>query len=167
MDIEVGNEQFTKEPSVLEMLAYRDTWGKGEDSFLAMIYERISLLKDLLASDGSIYVHCDWRVNSSLRLILDEIFGADNFINEVIWRRKQAQAWSSDQFGITNDTILFYSKSDERIFNPIYSKEDENTQKYIKERFVFDDGDDRKYMKSPLVNLFLTMNVGPTYPLFG
>jgi len=152
MNIEIGEEQFTKQPTVLEELAYRDTWGKGTDSFIAMIYERLSLIRDLLANDGSIYVHCDWRVNAILRLIMDEVFGDSNFVNEIIWRRKQAQAWSSDQFGITNDTILFYSKSDTRVFNPTFSKDDENTQKYIKERFVFDDGDGRKYMKSPLVN---------------
>src|SRR3989338_4716167 len=60
MDIVIGDETFTKEPTVLEELAYRDTWGKGADSFIAMIYERLSLMRDLLADDGSIYVHCDW-----------------------------------------------------------------------------------------------------------
>jgi len=61
--------------SVIEEIAYRDTWGKGADSFIAMIYERLSLMKDLLAENGSIYVHCDWRVNGYMRLVLDEIFG--------------------------------------------------------------------------------------------
>ena len=65
MDIEIGDETFTKKPNILEEIAYRDTWGKGADSFLAMIYERLVLMRDLLADDGSIYVHCDWRVNSS------------------------------------------------------------------------------------------------------
>jgi len=159
MDIEIGDNTFTKEPSVLEELAYRDTWGKGADSFIAMIYERLVLMRDLLADDGSIYVHCDWRVNSYLRIILDEIFGKNNFINEIIWRRKQAQAWSANQFGITNDTILFFSKAGQHCFNPIFSKDDDNTQKYIKERFVFDDGDGRKYMKSPLVNPLVRPNM--------
>jgi len=152
MDIEIGDEQLTKERGILEELAYRDTWGKGSDSFISMIYERLSLMRDLLSDDGSIYVHCDNRVNNYLRLILDEIFGRDFFVNEIIWLRKQAQAWSSNQFGVTNDTIFLYSKSGEHIFNSIYSKDDEHTKKYIKERFKFDDGDGRKYMKSPLVN---------------
>jgi adenine-specific DNA-methyltransferase len=69
-----------------------------------------------------------------------------------IWRRKQAAAWSAKQFGVTNDTILFYAKGEDYVFHPQYSREDENTAKYIEERFVFDDGDGRKYMKSPLVN---------------
>jgi adenine specific DNA methylase Mod len=59
MDIEIGDDTFTKQPSILEEIAYRDTWGKGADSFIAMIYERLSLMRDLLAEDGSIYVHCD------------------------------------------------------------------------------------------------------------
>jgi len=152
MDIEIGDETFTKKPNILEEIAYRDTWGKGADSFIAMIYERLTLIRDLLAEDGSVYIHCDWRVNSLIRLAMDEIFGETRLVNEIIWRRKQAQAWSADQFGVTNDTLLFYSKGDEHVFNPIYSKDDDNTQKYLRERFTFDDGDGRKYMKSPLIN---------------
>ena len=152
MDIEIGEERFTKNPTILEEIAYRDTWGKGADSFLAMLYERLILIRDLMHETGSIYVHCDWRVNSLLRLVLTEVFGEAAFINEIIWRRKQAQAWSADQFGVTNDTLLLYAKGDSHLFNPIFSKSDENTQKYIRERFTFDDGDGKKYMKSPLVN---------------
>lgn len=151
-DIEIGEDTLTKEPSVIEDIAYRDTWGRGQDSFLSMIYERMNLICDLLANDGSLFVHCDYRVNSSIRMVLSEIFSESGFVNEIVWRRKQSQAWSTNQFGITNDTILFFSKSEERTFNPIYSRDDENTKKYIRERFIFDDGDGRKYMKSPLVN---------------
>jgi site-specific DNA-methyltransferase (adenine-specific)/adenine-specific DNA-methyltransferase len=85
MDIEIGEETITKEPSVLEEIAYRDTWGKGADSFISMIYERLILMRDLLADDGSIYVHCDWRVSGYLRLILDEVFSKASHINEIIW----------------------------------------------------------------------------------
>ncbi|MEA3396899.1 MAG: DNA methyltransferase, partial [Chloroflexota bacterium] len=85
MDIEIGGDTFTKKPNILEEIAYRDTWGKGADSFIAMIYERLVLMRDLLAEDGSIFVHCDWRVNSHIRMVLDEVFGADRFINEIVW----------------------------------------------------------------------------------
>src|SRR5450759_2587564 len=88
MDIEIGGETFHKEPNLLEQIAYRDTWGRGADSFIAMIYERLILRRDLLTPDGSIYVHCDWRVNSLLRSVLDEIFGTDQFLNEILWRRR-------------------------------------------------------------------------------
>jgi adenine specific DNA methylase Mod len=62
MDIEIGDNTFTKKPNILEEIAYRDTWGKGADSFIAMIYERMVLMRDLLAEDGSIYVHMGWGV---------------------------------------------------------------------------------------------------------
>lgn len=63
MDIEIGGETFHKEPNLLEQIAYRDTWGRGADSFISMIYERLILMRDLMADDGSVYVHCDWRVD--------------------------------------------------------------------------------------------------------
>src|ERR1039458_7470235 len=85
MDIEIGDDTFTKRPSILEEIAYRDTWGNGTDSFLAMIYERLVLMRDLLAEDGSTYVHCDYRVSGVMRLVLDEIFGAASLLNENIW----------------------------------------------------------------------------------
>lgn len=69
MDIEIGDDTFTKKPNILEEIAYRDTWGKGADSFIAMIYERLVLMRDLLAEDGSIYVHCDWRVTQFLEVV--------------------------------------------------------------------------------------------------
>src|SRR2546430_16137567 len=71
MDIEIGDETFTKKPNILEEIAYRDTWGKGADSFVAMIHERLILMRDLLALNGSIYVHCDYRVTAFVRLVLD------------------------------------------------------------------------------------------------
>lgn len=117
MDIEIGDEQFTKEPSVLEELAYRDTWGKGADSFIAMIYERLSLIKDLLAQDGCVYVHCDYRVNSFIRLVLDELFNRENFRNEIIWCYTSASNPGKD-FPKKHDTILRYSKSGGYVFNP-------------------------------------------------
>ena len=117
MNIEIGEEELTKKPSVLEELAYRDTWGQGADSFIAMIYERLSLMRDLLAEDGSIYVHCDYRVNSYIRLALDEIFGKDNFVNEVIWHFIKG-ASGNDRFGRKHQTIFWYSKSSNNtIFN--------------------------------------------------
>ena len=87
MDIEIGGDTFTKKPNILEEIAYHDTWGKGADSFIAMIYERLVLMRDLMAEDGSIYVHCDWRVNSYIRLVMDEVFASDYQLNQLIWRR--------------------------------------------------------------------------------
>ncbi len=68
---------------MLEEIAYRDTWGKGADSFISMIYERLVLMRDLLAEDGSIYVHCDWHIGHAIKLVIDEVFGVDNFKNHI------------------------------------------------------------------------------------
>lgn len=137
MDIEIGDDTFTKQPSVLEELAYRDTWGKGADSFIAMIYERFILMRDLLADDGSIYVHCDWRVNSYIRLILDEVFGKFNFLNEILWRRRTNTVKAiSNKFSINTDTIFIYTKDKERyLFNIQYG---EYPPEYF-ERFKYED----------------------------
>ena len=114
MDIEIGDDTFTKKPNILEEIAYRDTWGKGADSFIAMIYERLVLMRDLLAEDGSIYVHCDWRVNSFIRLAMDEVFGAGNLLNQISWKRTPFAGSSksrANKFPINQDSIFLYSKS--------------------------------------------------------
>ncbi|MCI0629411.1 MAG: site-specific DNA-methyltransferase [Phycisphaerales bacterium] len=150
--ITIDGEEVTKEPSVFERLAYRDTWEAGTDSYLDMLYPRLSLMRRLLSERGVLFVHSDWHLNAPLRLLIDEVFGRDAFVNEIIWKRKRSTAWQSDSFGVTNDTILFYSKTGTHSFNPEHTKEDEQTQKYIAERFTHHDGDGRLYMKSPLVN---------------
>ena len=131
MDIEVGGETFTKKPNILEEIAYRDTWGRGADSFIAMIYERLILMRDVLAEDGSIYVHCDWRMNSYLRLALDEVFGKENFRNEIVWHYRK---WSNAPgfFQRNHDILLSYSKSDNPTFNPQYYLSDDKAQKLKK-----------------------------------
>ena len=73
MDIEIGGETFHKEPNLLEQIAYRDTWGRGADSFIAMIYERLILMRDLMHSEASIYVHMGPNVNHLVRMVADEV----------------------------------------------------------------------------------------------
>lgn len=111
MDIEIGGDTFTKNPNILEEIAYRDTWGKGADSFISMIYERLQLMRDLLAEDGSIYVHCDYRTAANLRLALDEVFETKNFTNEIIWQYEGPQSPSKIKFASKHDTILRFSKN--------------------------------------------------------
>ena len=152
MNVEIGDDSYEKKPNVLEQLAYRDTWGKGKDSFLSMIYERLILMKDLLADDGSIFVHCDWRLNSSIKLIMDEVFGVDNLINEIVWKRRGGVLNENLRFGNVVDFILFYSKTNQNIFYPQKTKDDENTKSYIEKRFNKKESDGRRYMLQPLVN---------------
>lgn len=119
MDIKIGEdeeESFTKKPSVIEEVAYRDTWGKGADSFIAMIYERLKLMHDLLAEDGSIYVHCDHRLSGFMRLVLDEIFGKEKFQNELIWVY-EGREMTTSKYNQKHDTIFFYTKSNNFEFN--------------------------------------------------
>ncbi|MGN8478345.1 site-specific DNA-methyltransferase [Helicobacter pylori] len=130
--------------------AYLD---KFQDStWLSLMYNRLELAYDFLSPQGSFYLHLDNNANYLGRMLLNDIFGKENFRNEIIWRRKQATSYGDKYFGVVSDTIFLYSKTDKNIFHTIKSLNDENTQKYIKERFVFSDKDGRKYMKSPLVN---------------
>jgi len=129
--IELNGETATKSQSVLEEIAYRDTWQKGISSYLSMMYERLKLIHNLLAEDGSIYLHCDYRVISHLRIIVDDIFGTNNFLREIIWSietssgfKAQTQNWIRG-----HDNILFYSKSSKNIFNKEFFILDEKTVK--------------------------------------
>ena len=115
MDVEIGGETFHKEPNLLEQIAYRDTWGRGADSFISMIYERLILMRDLMTEDGSIYVHCDWRVTAHIRQILDEIFGTQSFRNEIIWQGAIGDTSAKNtKFIKSHDSILFYGRHAER-----------------------------------------------------
>jgi DNA modification methylase len=122
--------QFTKEPSIIEQKAYRDTWGHGLDSYAQWLYETMGLLRELLAPTGSIYVHCDWRVNSIARLVLDEVFGSKHFLNEVIWTYATGGA-SREFYARKHDTIYFYSKSDVYTFEPDRIRQD-RTEKALR-----------------------------------
>jgi DNA modification methylase len=144
MDIEIGEETFTKKPGILEEIAYRDTWGKGADSFIAMIYERLIIMRDLLADDGSIYVHCDWRVNSFIRIVLDEVFGSGYYRNELRWKRQPPRGAKaiSRQYAKSSDTILYYSRCDRYVWNPQFK---EYSAEYVKSKFTYKDKDGRVY----------------------
>jgi len=137
MNVQMGDEgeALEKKQSILEAVAYRDTWGKGTDSYLHMMYERLTLMRELLSERGSIYVHCDWRVNSYLHLLLDEIFNEDNFINEIIWRYGKMSN-SVKRFPRNHDTILLFSKTNNYIFNTIKVEESEYKERF--NRYLID-----------------------------
>jgi len=100
-------------PSIISTPAFRDTWGKDGSLYLQFMYERLLAMRGLLADDGAICVHCDWRANSWLRLLMDEVFGRDCFRNEIIWKRAPnlGRQAASKQLGRVVDTILLYSKT--------------------------------------------------------
>jgi adenine specific DNA methylase Mod len=108
-----------QKPAVIEQFAYSDTWKDGTISYLKMLYPRLVLMKELMSERGSIYVHIDWHIGHYVKLIMDDIFGKDNFVNEIIWRRSYSHN-DGNKFGVIHDTLLFYSKSKEHIFSPIF-----------------------------------------------
>ena len=146
MDIEIGDETFTKKPSILEEIAYRDTWGKGADSFVAMLYERLLLMRGLLADTGSIYVHCDWKVNPIIRLALEEVFGKDRFRSEVIWKRTSGHS-DAGRYGSSHDVVHYFAKSDSPIWNQPYQTYD---PEYVENYYRYSDPDGRKWMSGDL-----------------
>ena len=116
LDVEIGGEELEKAPSTMEIVAYRDTWGDGENSFISMIASRIRIMRDLLSPDGAIYVHVDYRTSAYLKLILDEVFGAECFRGWLVWQigtgAKGRTQWSNQH----ND-IFCYSKGVNFRFN--------------------------------------------------
>ena len=126
-----GSDSTTKDQSTLEMVAYRDTWGRGTDSYLYMMFERISIIRELLSSKGSLFVHCDWHVGQFLRIILDELFSKELFKNQLIWKRSAIATNVSTQFRNSHDMIIFYSKSDKSTFNVQYGEYSESSKKHF------------------------------------
>ncbi len=125
----LGDEEIEKEPSIIEERAYKDTWSGGIASYLKYMYERLVLMRELLAENGSIYVHLDWHVGHYVKVMMDEIFGYENFRNEVVWHYRRWTA-ESDKFQNMHDTILYYGKSQ----NPTFNKVDLPARDYLQER---------------------------------
>ncbi|WP_273278257.1 site-specific DNA-methyltransferase [Methanothrix soehngenii] len=144
-----------KDQSLLEMVAYRDMWGNGTDSYLNMIYERLVLMHDLLAESGHILVHCDQRVNVYIRLLLHEVFGEEHFLNEIVWQRTSAGKTVSGNLPKNSDYIIWCTKSDTYQFFGFRGElSDEMRKLYNK-----DDGDGRgAYTTQPIIK---TSNPGP------
>lgn len=114
----IGGEQIEKEPSIIEERAYKDTWSGGIASYLQYMYERLVLMRELLAENGSIYVHLDWHVGHYVKVLMDEIFGYENFRNEIVWVYSGATSPGMKILARRHDNILWYTKSNEYIFEP-------------------------------------------------
>lgn len=115
--------ELEQRPTVIEQFAYSDTWSAGTASYLAMITPRLILMRELLADTGSIYVHLDWHVGHYVKLVLDEVFGKDNFVNEIAWKRSHAHGdtgQGATHFGRVTEGIYLYGRSDRRSWNPQY-----------------------------------------------
>lgn len=150
-DHQVDQTSFTKIPSIIEQKAYRDTWGSGlshVDSYLKWFFETVYFLEKLLKPTGSIYVHLDWHVGHYAKAVLDEVFGPDNFRNEIIRMKSNPKNYTSNAFGNIHDTILFYSKSDNFTWNKAYEKRDES--QVVKDFPHIEPGTGRRFKTAPL-----------------
>ena len=148
MKLPIGDEgeQVKKDQSSLEAVAYCDIWGKGTDSYLHFMYERLILMRDLLADDGSIYLHCDPTMSHYLKLLMDEIFGDDNYVNEIVWRKYAGRKNNtSRKFATQTDSILYYRKSENAFFDPVFLPISEEE---IEKKYIYTDDDGRKYRLS-------------------
>jgi len=152
--VQIDGEGFTKEPSIIEQKAYRDTWGRGGDSYLQWFYETAVLLRELLSKSGSIYVHSDWHIGHYMKVVLDEVFGADNFKNQIVWQRFNFHA-DAKRYGIVSDEILFYSASDDMTWNPQLIPIKDS---YVESHFRQQDSDGRPYKMADI----LAKGQGPT-----
>lgn len=160
--VNVGDITLTKQPSVLEEHAYRDTWAGGRSSYLGMMYRRLALIRELLAEDGSMYLHCAPNVSHYLKVVCDEIFGADQFRAEIIWKRVSghgdAKKWSP-----VHEVIFQYSRGQQYVWNAPREPLDES---YADTRYQLDDGDGRgPYMLDNLTSPNPRPNM--TYPWKG
>lgn len=118
-----ADSTITKAPTILEQFAYSDTWHKGTISYLQMLTPRLMLMRELLSDKGSIYIHCDWHCGHYIKVLCDEIFGRENFVNEVVWHYDGAGSPSPIKFASKHDTIFRYAKNLENtIANELYYK---------------------------------------------
>jgi adenine specific DNA methylase Mod len=115
--IQLPNVDIEQRPTVIEQFAYSDTWKDGTASYLQMMIPRLILMRELLSEQGSIYVHIDWHVGHYVKVIMDEIFGKSNFINELVWFYPDTPGRSKEYFPRKHDVILYYSKANDKIFN--------------------------------------------------
>ena len=124
-------------------------------AYVCMMAIRLLELHRVLKPDGSLYLHCDSTASHYLKMLLDSIFGAQNFRNEIIWKRRvgmSSAVHESNRFGTCTDTILFYAKSEESLFIPQYNRDSPEYQEYIEERFTMVDEAGRKFQATSLVN---------------
>ena len=142
--IHLPGTDISQKPTVMEQFGYSDTWADGTASYLRMICPRLILLRELLADTGSIYVHLDWHVGHYVKILMDEIFGKENFRNEIVWQKTLSRKAQSLQFGNLHDMLYVYGKSPVAKFNPIYDAREEDA---VRSRFpLIDENSGRRYV---------------------
>jgi len=158
--ITLPGTEIEQKPTVIEQFAYSDTWKDGTFSYLRMLVPRLILMRELLSEQGSIYVHIDWHVGHYVKIIMDEIFGKENFRNEVVWNKGFRGTESQNSYQRSHDTVLWYSKGDKIIWNQQYQPyKDQNLGRYNKT-----DEDGKRYAEIKRVRTDGSVYYGKTYP---
>jgi len=143
MDIEIGGETFHKEPNLVEQIAYRDTWGRGADSFISMIYERLILMRDLLHDEGTIYLHMAPNVAPFIELAVAEIFGRDRLLGSIVWQRATAHGNAGVRYATVTDRIIVATRSDRYFWGSPYQP---YSKEYIESHYAsVEEGTGRRY----------------------
>lgn len=165
MDVPIGNENENvgKDQSTLEMVAYRDMWGKGTDSYLQLLYERLIIMRELLSDDGSIFIHLDWHIGQYVKVMMDDVFGKDRFKNEIIWHYSR---WTAEakKFQKMHDNIFWYTKSDNYLYNLLYQQYknidwiEDTVRKVVNGKLVRVKSSDGKYLKRERENIGVPMH---------
>jgi adenine-specific DNA-methyltransferase len=128
---QIGEQQITRQSSAADETAYRDTWKIGLGSYLTMMAERLRLIRDLLSPRGSLFLHCDWHVGHLLRATADEVFGAENFLNEIVWYYYNKFQGNVKRFASNHDVVFWYRKGTSYQFKPQLEKRPEGKVKQL------------------------------------
>ncbi|WP_253188205.1 DNA methyltransferase [Leptolyngbya sp. 'hensonii'] len=161
------DDSLVKDQSTLEMVAYRDIWGKGTDSYLHMLFERFTLIRELLSEKGSIYIHLDLGMSHYAKALLDEVFGSLNFRSEIIWKRSTSHnnaKQGREAYGEITDILLYYSKTENFTFNTQYVP---YSQEYIDKYYRYRDEDGRRYWLADLTAPGGASKGNPYYEVMG
>jgi adenine-specific DNA-methyltransferase len=159
--------EVEQKPTVIEQLAYSDTWSDGTASYLSMMTPRLILMRELLRQTGSIYVHLDWHVSHYVKLVMDEIFGKENFVNEIVWKRSDAKgdaSQGSQHYSRVHDVILFYQKTERRYWQPTFLP---LSDKYVEDFYRFQDPDGRRYKQENMLGPGGEAKGNPVYEVMG
>jgi len=128
---QIGEQEINRQSSTADETAYRDTWKVGVGSYLTMMAERLRLIRDLLSPNGSLFLHCDWHVGHLLRATADEVFGAENFLNEIVWYYYNKFQGNVKRFASNHDVVFWYRKGTSYQFNPQLEKRAEGKVKQL------------------------------------
>jgi len=140
--IQLRGKAITNDQNTFEEKQYTDIW--SNDEYLQFMYERLVLIREMLSEEGSIFLHCDYHKSHFLKCILEDVFSRNNFVNEIVWRRKGGSALGSmKHLSNSTDALLWFSKSENYTIHSLYT---DPPQEYIEQQFTKQNSDGRRFM---------------------